>query len=186
MAKVKRGDRVLDTATGIKDYLRYFSEQGCYVACLNISPSILKKTREWLRNENASFVAYDIEKGLPFKNGTFDLVICDALLEYVSNPHEALEWTSSLIRKDGKLLLLGPIKSTVQDFYPQDLWEVALWRSRHDPFFNEKCMEETLKAGGFEILEKREMRFRYPLYRQAEFCQSIVKYRKSIYVYKTS
>jgi len=178
MAKVKRGNRVLDTTTGIKEYLRYFSEQGCHVACLNISPSILKRTREWLRNKNASFLAYDIEKGLPFKNETFDLVICDALLEYVSNPHEALERTSGLIRKDGKLLLLGPIKSTVQDFYPQDLWEVALWRPRHDPFFNERCMEETLKARGFQILEKREMRFRYPIYRQEEFCQSIVKYQK--------
>ncbi|MEE8402550.1 MAG: hypothetical protein V3R93_02240, partial [Candidatus Hydrothermarchaeaceae archaeon] len=82
-----------------------------------------------------------------------------------------------LVKKDGELLLLGPIKSTVQDFYPQDLWEIALWRPRHDPFFNDRCMEETLKEKGFEIIEKREMRFRYPIYGPEEFCQSIVKFR---------
>jgi SAM-dependent methyltransferase len=182
MAEVEKGDKILDTAAGIKDYLKYFYEKGCHATCLNISPTILKRTREWLGNRNAAFVAYDIEMGLPFKNDAFDIVICDALLEYVFNPHEALKQASGLIRKDGKLLLLEPIKSTVQDFYPQDLWEVALWRPRYDPFFNEKCMEETLKATGFEILEKREMRFRYPIYKQEEFCQSIVKCRKK-YIY---
>lgn len=180
MAEVKRGDRVLDTATGIKDYLKHFSGQGCSITCLNISPSMLRRTREWLGGR-ASFVAYDIEKGLPFRYGTFDAVICDALLEYVTDCHEALGQVSTLVRKGGSLLLLEPVKSTVRNFYPQDLWEVALWRPHHDPFFNDRCMEETLKEEGFEIQEKREMRFRYPIYKQEEFCQSVVKFQK-IYI----
>lgn len=177
IADVKKGDRVLDTATGIKDYLKYISGQGCHITCLNISPSILRRTREWL-GDYASFVAYDIEEGLPFKYHTFDLVICDALLEYISDPHEALGQSSGLVRQGGKLLLLEPVKSTVRDFYPQDLWEVALWRPCHDPLFNARCMEETLKARGFEILERREMRFNYPIYKKEEFCQSIAKFQR--------
>jgi ubiquinone/menaquinone biosynthesis C-methylase UbiE len=175
MADIKKGDGVLDTATGIKEYLKHIKEKGGHLTCLNISPSILEKTREWLGN-NANFVAYDIEEGIPFKYFTFDLVICDALLEYVSDCHEALGQTSGLVKKGGKLLLLEPVKSTYKDFYPQNMWEIALWRPRHDPLFNTRCMEETLKKRGFEIIEKREMRFSYPIFKTEEFCQSIAKY----------
>lgn len=178
MAEVKRGDRILDTATGIKKYLKHFSRQGCRVTCLNISLSILKATREWLGDENTSFAVYDIEEGLPFRDGTFDTVICDALLEYIPDAHGALVQISGLVKKGGNLLLLEPVKSTVSDFYPQDLWEIALWRPRHDPLFNERCMEETLKARGFEIQEKREVRFRHPIHEMEEFCQPVAKFQK--------
>ncbi len=181
MADVKKGDTVLDTATGIKEYLMHFSKKGALLTCLNISPSILGRTREWLGDKKANFVAYDIEKGLPFKYYTFDLVICDALLEYVSDCHEALGQSSGLVKKGGKLLLLEPIKSTVKDFYPQDLFEIALWRPKNDPLFNTRCMEETLKKRGFEVLEKREMRFSYPIFKKEEFCQSTAKFQKTIY-----
>jgi ubiquinone/menaquinone biosynthesis C-methylase UbiE len=123
-------------------------------------------------------VAYDIEEGLPFKYHTFDLVICDALLEYVADCHEALAQTSGLVKKGGKLLLLEPVKSTVSEFYPQDLFEIALWRPRRDPLFNERCVEETLKARKFELVDRREMRFSYPIFEKEEFCQSIAKFQK--------
>ncbi|MBU2560570.1 methyltransferase domain-containing protein [archaeon] len=177
---VKKGDRVLDTATGMKEYLRQVSKKRGSLTCLNMSPSILKRTRGWLGDENANFVAYDIEEGFPFKYGTFDVVICDALLEYVSDCHEALAQAGGLVKKGGSLLLLEPVKSTARDFYPQDMWEVALWRPGHDPVFNTRCMRETLMSRKFEVVEKREMRFEYPLYKKEEFCQSIAKFQKSI------
>jgi ubiquinone/menaquinone biosynthesis C-methylase UbiE len=178
LADVGKGDMVLDTATGIKEYLRHFSKLGARLTCLNISPSILKKTREWLGDENANFVAYDIEEGIPFAYHSFDVVICDALLEYVADCHEAIAHASSLVKRGGSLLLLEPVKSTVKDFYPQDLFEIALWRPRHDPLFNKRCMEETLRARKFKLVESREMRFSYPIFEKEEFCQSIAKFEK--------
>jgi ubiquinone/menaquinone biosynthesis C-methylase UbiE len=175
---VQEGDLVLDTCTGMKEYLKQVSKKKGRLTCLNMSQAILKRTREWLGDKRANFIAYDIEEGFPFKYGTFDLVICDALLEYVSDCHEALAQASGLVKKGGSLLLLEPVKSTASDFYPQDMWEVALWRPRHDPVFNTRCMQETLMSRKFETAEKREMRFEYQLYKKEEFCQSIAKYIK--------
>lgn len=178
LAELKKGCRVLDTATGIKEYLRNFSRE-CHTICLNISPSILKKTKEWLASENASFVAYDTERGFPFKDETLDLVVCDALLEYVLDPHLTLGHISRITKKGGRLLLLEPTKSgKIRAFYPQDLWEIALWRPRYDPLFNQDSIEKTLEKEGFEILEKREMKFRYPIYEEEEFSQPIVSCQK--------
>lgn len=179
LADARKGDMVLDTATGIKEYLKHFSKAGARLTCLNISPSILKRTRDWLGDEDANFVAYDIEEGLPFKYHTFDLVICDALLEYVADCHEAIAQSSGLVKKGGRLMILEPAKSTVSDFYPQDLFEIALWRPRHDPLFNKRCMEETMRARKFELVESREMRFSYPIFEKEEFCQSIAKFQKN-------
>jgi len=178
LADAGKGDRVLDTATGIKEYLRHFSNVGTHLTCLNISPSILKRTRKWLGDKNANFVAYDIEEGIPFKYHTFDIVICDALLEYLSDCHEAIAQLSGLVKEGGKMIILEPTKSTVSDFYPQDLFEIALWRPNNDPLFNKRCMEETLFARKFELVERKEMRFSYQIFNNEEFCQSIAKFAK--------
>lgn len=178
MLGIKKGDMVLDTATGMKEYLKHVTGSKGRLTCLNMSRSILKRTREWLGDERANFVAYDIEEGFPFKYSTFDVVICDGLLEYVSDCHEALAQAGGLVRREGSLLLLEPVKSTARDFYPQDLFEIALWRPGNDPVFNTRCMAETLVSRKFEVVEKREMLFEYPIYKKEEFCQSIAKYMK--------
>lgn len=180
ISNVREGQKALDMATGIKDYLGHFLEKGCYTICANISVSILKRTRGAIGNKNAAFVAYDVEKGFPFKNETFDVVVCDALLEYVSRPHEVLKRTFHLIKRGGRLLLLEPIKPStkIPDFYPQNLWEIALWRPIYDPYFNEDCVEETLKEMGFDIVEKRAMRFTYPIYDEEQFSQSVLSLQK--------
>ncbi len=176
LAKVSEGQRVLDVAAGVKDYLRYFSKKGCNLICTNISLSILKRTRAAVGAEKAAYVRCDIEKGFPFKDESFDLVVCDALLEYLSEPLRTLDQISGLIKGGGSLLLLEPARSLnkILDFYPQDLWEVALWRPIFDPDFNEALVEENLEERGFKVVEKRTMKFAYPLYDEEQFSQSII------------
>ncbi len=176
MASIKVGQRVLDTAAGEKEYLKHFSEKGCRIVCTNISKTILKRTQRLIGGDKHSFVVCDLERGFPFRNGGFDLVICDALLEYLSGPHDILNQIFDLIKCGGILLLLEPTRSVskIPDFYPQDLWEVALWRPIYDLYFNESCLEKTLLDKGFKIAEKRTMKFTYPIYDEEQFSQSII------------
>jgi|Deesub1362A_J573_1020465.scaffolds.fasta_scaffold00115_26 ubiquinone/menaquinone biosynthesis C-methylase UbiE len=179
LGKTTRELLVLDASTGIKEYLRYYDKKGS-LTCLNISMEILKRTKEWLRSSSASFIAYDAEVGFPFKEEAFDLVVCDALLEYVSNPQEVLADACRVVKKGGTMIILEPITSRYkEDFYPQDLWEIALWRPQYDPNFNSTCIEITLGKKGMKQIEKREMTFYYDIYDKVEFRQGILKVQKS-------
>ncbi len=170
----------LDVATGIKVYLKTLLES-CAVTCGNISPSMLKRTKEWLGDKNASFVAYDAEIGFPFKNREFDLAICDAFLEYVKDPIRVLKEMAGLLREGGELFLLEPVKAltSVEEFYPQDLWELALWRPIHDEGFKGEIIENELRRLGFEALERRTMEFEYPIYGVEKFRQEVVRFVKT-------
>ncbi|MEE9594751.1 MAG: methyltransferase domain-containing protein [Candidatus Hydrothermarchaeales archaeon] len=169
--------KVLDVATGIKEYLQTISEKRS-LTCGNISPSMLRRTMDWLGN--GTFVAYDVESGLPFKDNCFDLIICDALLEYVDDPNLVLRDVARMVGKGGDLLLLEPIKplSEIGDFYPQDLWEVAIWRPIYEDTFNGTALEETLRKEGFRERERRSMNFDYTIYDEERFQQDVVRFAK--------
>jgi len=177
----RAGERfVLDAATGVKSYLKAFAHKGSRLCCLNISLPMLRRTREWLGEVGASYVQYDANTGFPFKRSSFDLVLADALLEYVDEPGEVLKGCGELLKIGGLLLLLEPIASSeaMPSFYPQDLWELAIWRPRVESRFSRDVFQKLLEGEGFELLERSSMSFTYGIYSQEEFSQSAAAYRK--------
>ncbi|NOZ76284.1 MAG: methyltransferase domain-containing protein [Euryarchaeota archaeon] len=180
LAGVKRGERILDAATGIRDYLRSFARRGADLTLAHISPAVLAETRAWLGSKDARTVRYDIEKESPFDDGAYDLVICDALLEYIRNPVHALEKLARALKPGGRLLLLEPVQpmAPVEDFYPQDLWELALWRPLKDPEFNPGNIEAALKDMGLAYQDMRAVEFRYPIWGDEGWVQSVALFSK--------
>jgi SAM-dependent methyltransferase len=180
LAGVGGRERILDAATGIKDYLKHFAKKGCHLTLGNISPTILEKTEEWLKVRDAEFVQYDIEKDLPFDEGSYDLIICDALLEYTLNPLDALGRLAHVLKPGGKLLLLEPVQplAPVDDFYPQDLWEIALWRPLKDPEYNPGTIETALKDMGLAYKDMRAIEFDYPIWEGERFVQSVALFER--------
>jgi SAM-dependent methyltransferase len=173
----QRGGIALDVATGLKDYLRTIKER-CLLICGNISPSMLRRTKAWLGG--GAFIAYDVEAGLPFKEESFGLVICDALLEYVDDALGVLTDIARLVCVKGELLLLEPISSLgrIEEFYPQDLWEMAIWRPINEKTFSRYAFEELLVGMGFRETGRRTMVFEYPIYGNERFRQDVVRFAK--------
>jgi SAM-dependent methyltransferase len=180
LAGVEGGERILDAATGIKDYLRHFDRMGARLTLANISSTILERTKDWLKPGDAEFVQYDIEKDLPFEEGAYDLVICDALLEYIEEPVEALGRLARTLKPGGRLLLLEPVQPVgpVGDFYPQDLWEVALWRPLKDPAFNPGAMESALRDMGLVHRDMEVLEFSYSIWDEEKFVQAVALFRR--------
>jgi len=172
------GSLVLDCATGLKGYLKEFLKNGSQLFCLNYSTPMLKRTREWLDTGTAHMVRYDADRGFPFKSECFDVVLMDAFLEYVKDPKFVLEACSDLLKPGGRLLLLEPVYSpkTPKKFYPQDLWEYALWRPIQDNKFSSEEFEQILVGAGLGLVERRTNEFLYPLFTEAPFSQSIGVY----------
>ncbi len=179
LCRAGQGDIVLDCATGMKEYLKDFADRKAVLVCMNISVPVLKRTGEWLSYPDSFAVRYNADAGLPFKDRTFDHIIVDALLEYTSDPTSFLSQCAKLLKSGGALLLLEPAQSHNGDeFYPQDLWEFALWRPRHDRAFSKTMFQEALRREGLERSDNREIEFEYALYRTEKFTQGISTYIK--------
>jgi len=51
----------------------------------------------------------DVEKGIPFKAGKFDIIVCEQVLEHLTNPPAAINEIARVLRADGLLVLGVPI-----------------------------------------------------------------------------
>ena len=49
-----------------------------------------------------------VGESLPFKDGTFDVVVCTQVLSYVSNPHHVVSEFYRVLKSDSHLLLSAP------------------------------------------------------------------------------
>ena len=50
---------------------------------------------------------------IPFRNETFDLVICQSVLEHLDNLDRALKEVSRVLKKNGKLIIGSPLKNKI-------------------------------------------------------------------------
>lgn len=103
-----------------------------------------------------NFVVSDAHN-LPFKAGTFDLVICTEVLEHVDDPIKVLAEIKRVLKKDGQAIIeldSGSILFSTVWF----LWKLSkggVWNHAHLHSFNVQKLEKMIKKVGFKINSKR-------------------------------
>ena len=88
LAKVKRGKRVLDVMVGTGDTTLLAARKGAEVVGVDFSGSMMKVAKRKIRKEGlkkVSFVRSDASN-LPFKDNSFDTVVCTFGLDTVRVP----------------------------------------------------------------------------------------------------
>lgn len=105
---------------------------------------------------NISFAVADAHK-LPFKNKSFDLVICTETLEHVTDPKLALEEIKRVLKKDGSAI----ISMDTGNLLFRTIWYLwtkskgRVWENAHLHEFNAKILEDLIKKSGFRIKKKK-------------------------------
>jgi ubiquinone/menaquinone biosynthesis C-methylase UbiE len=79
--------KILDVGCGSGTLASFWKNQGYSVAGVDISDKVLKITG----TKDVYRIKADVTRGLPFKDGTFDLVYSDGLLEHFVNPKPILQ-----------------------------------------------------------------------------------------------
>ena len=168
-----------DFAAGIKEYLKLILRMNSKIISMNISESILKQVRNFLKSDKAFFIAYDADSEIPLKDNTLDLAICDALLEYIDDPFSFLEKITKKIKKTASLLLLEPIRASksIENFYPQDMFEFAIYRAMKDKNFKKEKFEKKLSELGFEVKKREKIEFAYDIFGEKNFEQSVALFK---------
>ena len=78
-------DSILEIGCGTGKNTALLARIGRQVLAIDFSPGMIEKAREKLSLDNVSFTAADITHAWPGKDQSFDLVVCNLVLEHISD-----------------------------------------------------------------------------------------------------
>ena len=110
------GSRVLDVGSGTGISAPYYVEKGCEYHGVDISAQMAEQARANVPSDHVSFSVGDVESGLDFPDGRFDLLIALGLVEYLDRLDAALDEMVRLVRPGGSLIVTVPNRQCVNYF----------------------------------------------------------------------
>jgi len=102
------GARVLDVGCGTAILAPYFVGRGCEYCGTDIAPHMIEAARARVPSGRAQFAIGDVEAGLAFPDGHFDLVVALGLLEYLDHLDPAVAELARVTRPGGALIVSTP------------------------------------------------------------------------------
>jgi ubiquinone/menaquinone biosynthesis C-methylase UbiE len=114
-ARIPRGASCLDIATGLGWATAALSrcDPSARIVALDYDGTILPRTREYLRERGVTASAalcLGDGKHLPFRDGSFDLVLCLYGLHHFRGYLEALREIARVLKSTGTFALIDPIR----------------------------------------------------------------------------
>ena len=117
------------------------------------APAILEAKK---RFPKITFKVADAHK-LPFKKGTFDLVVCSETIEHVVDPKKMLEEISRVMKKGGRTVVEmdsgSPLFRIIWYFWTH-LGKGKVWRHAHLHPFSSHELESLIRGNGFSIRKR--------------------------------
>jgi SAM-dependent methyltransferase len=133
---IRDGETILDCGCGEGFYSMAISElYDADVTAFDWDAALLKMASGWIRKKDRiTFVSGDIERGLPFKDGSFDKIIFSEVLEHLDDDRHAIREVYRVLKKGGTVGLTVPNSN-----YPL-LWDPLNW------------LRESLGLGHFDAM----------------------------------
>ncbi|HLB60952.1 MAG TPA: class I SAM-dependent methyltransferase [Patescibacteria group bacterium] len=94
---------------------------------------------------------------LPFRDGSFDLIICTEVLEHVVDPDKVLQEIKRVLARDG----IAIVEMDTGNLLFRLVWywwthiRNGVWKDAHIQTFNTKRLEAMISDAGFSITEKK-------------------------------
>ena len=101
-----RDKKVLDLGCGTGVYLSKFGD-----GSIGVDFSIPNLKKICLRNLTG--VRADLDRRLPFRNGSFEAVFCSHVLEHVVSPLELLREASRVLKHEGIIIIALPVERSL-------------------------------------------------------------------------
>jgi ubiquinone/menaquinone biosynthesis C-methylase UbiE len=155
LLEIKQGELYLDAGCGnCRDAGLVLKHEDIYYVGIDISFSMLKEAKKRYSSKQMSIVRGDCLV-LPFKNKTFDIVVCSEVLEHIPQWKDALKELKRVLKDKGILIISTP--NTFSIYYPQKVFFEKMKGSKHpyDKWKNYWILKKELKKLGFSIVEVR-------------------------------
>lgn len=148
----KEKSKVLDIGCGSGVMAEKIKLLGHDVEGIDISEEAIEKLKE----KNIDGKVVDVNKDLPFKDASFDIVWCSDLIEHVQSPGFLLDEIHRVLKKDG-ILLLTTCNSAYFIFRLMHLFGQTCSEIQHPyhfHFFSLRSLKKLLTSRKFKVLER--------------------------------
>lgn len=104
-----KGKRILDIGSGMGDFMLACYQHGAIPLGIEPDNEHIDFSKSWFQDNKAEIhLCQGIGEKLPFREGTFDIVSCNTVLEHVDNPAVVIKEVVRVLKPDGIFFLNGP------------------------------------------------------------------------------
>ncbi|MEW5746235.1 MAG: class I SAM-dependent methyltransferase [Nitrospirota bacterium] len=163
---------VLEIGCGAGGTLLWLKEDLGFEVCVGIEVEARAAARA--RQKGLAVLETDIEKGIPFMNCSYDLLLCLDVIEHLANPWRVTKELSTLIKPGGYLIVSLPNIahiSILSGLLFRDRWDYedsGILDRTHLRFFTRQTAYGLLNEAGFEVIGHRP-RFARKTHRRLNF-----------------
>lgn len=155
--EIKKRDRILDIGCGQGLYLaRICIHYGCKGVGIDASSSSIKYAKDNYGSKNLSYFKADAGN-LPFKADSFDKIVSFDLLEHVEDKRKVLQEMTSVLRKEGKIVIHAVNKNDIftLNWVLEKLGYDVYTRAMHQRnlFVESKKLQKDLRELGFRKIK---------------------------------
>ncbi len=154
---IKEGDVALDAGCGFGRHSQEFMNRGADTMSMDMDMESLLKTRFLLadmKKENSkknSFMAHSGDAlNMPFKDDTFDQIICSEVMEHVPDPVKACQELTRILKPGGRIAITVPTTFS-EVLYFLLSYEYFTSPGGHVRIFTPKQLKKIMNDCGLEI-----------------------------------
>jgi ubiquinone/menaquinone biosynthesis C-methylase UbiE len=146
-----KGQRTLEVGCGTGAFITALAKEGreCHGVDPILGLSLAEAKKKAKKEKTETYLCRAVGEYLPYKNETFDLILCLSTLQHVFNYENTLREIRRVIKSNGKLLMSVPTTKNIR----------TLFRHRVPKHFNAgfdlTTIRKLLAYEGFQILEMR-------------------------------
>jgi len=165
LLKVKKGDIVLDVATGTGNYLILMAKKGAICYGIDISSKILEVAKRKIKELNLKNVRElkigDADK-IPYPNKFFDWITCIGMFEYYPMEHvrKILLEFKRILKMNGKIVLDFPDINNPESYTFKKKSESVKTKVY---LYNFRLIQKLINEIGLKILKKQTREFEIQL-----------------------
>lgn len=153
-----KGKQFLDVGCGLGYFSKEASRRGAIVTGVDVGGRLVKKSKQ--RVPEGNFIVASASE-LPFKDETFDIVLCTEVIEHLENQKEALAEIFRALKKGGVLVLTTPNRIYKPLFDFLSIVGVRSYRGNENWYFLSVLRRILGKKG--KILKERYFNFFIPM-----------------------
>lgn len=149
-------DSILDVGSASGWFLSEIKKRNPTASCTGVdvyAPAIEYANKHY---QDIIFKVADAHK-LPFKQASFDLVICTEVLEHVVNPEQVVSEIERVLKPGGAAIIemdSGNILFKLAWYWWTNL-RGGVWKDSHIHVFNATILENMLRKSNMEIISKK-------------------------------
>lgn len=100
-----RGERVLDVGCGFGSQMALLRERGWQTWGLDASGDLVNYCRGRFADEEGAPLVVAVAEALPFRDGTFDRIVCQGSLDHFTKPREFMEEMARVLKPEGRAII---------------------------------------------------------------------------------